>query len=352
MIPTSATALPAPLRVSQMIVGLWVPQAVHAAAELGVADVLARGPLPPAVVAEKLGTHPDATARLMHALAILGLLEPADGAFALTETGRCLASDATSSRRAWSRLMGGADVWQSWGRLVDCIRTGRKAYGDGLDTFDSLAGDPGGASIFHEAMVEMTRGVAPGIVGSLDLHGVRTVVDVGGGHGALLCAVLEAHPQIEGAVFDLEPARRGAEALFGQRSVDTRARFVAGSFFETAPPAADALLLKSVIHDWDDAASLRILERCREAMSATSRLFVVEPPAGGSGGDPVRDWFVAFSDLNMLVNTGGRERTEAEYCALLEAAWLKVSVRETPTFYKVFEATLASVAGLKTGRHR
>ena len=151
--------------------------------------------------------------------------------------------------------------------------------------------------------------------------------------------MLEAHPPLEGTVFDLPHAREGALALFAERGLSPRASYVAGSFFEAPPPAGDVYVLKSVIHDWDDARSLRILARCREAMSETSRLVLVEPAAGEPSGDPMGDWFLAFSDLNMLVNTGGRERSESEYVALLEAASLRVTaVRETRTFYLVSRA--------------
>src|SRR5687768_2685421 len=218
----SSQSLPAALRLSQMIVGLWVPQAIHAAAELGLADVLAEGPLPGPAVAGRLGTHPDATERLMCALAVLGLLERQEDGFALTEVGRCLETRSASGRRAWSRLMGGAAVWQAWGRLTDCVRTGRKAFGPG-DTFDVLAADPAGVAVFHQSMVEMTSGVAAAITRSLALEGARRVVDVGGGYGALLCAVLEAHPGLEGTVFDLEHAREGALDLFASHGLSARA---------------------------------------------------------------------------------------------------------------------------------
>jgi hypothetical protein len=337
----SSQTLPPAVQLSQMIVGLWVPQAIHAAAELGLADVLAAGPLPGPAVAERLGTHPDATDRLMRALATLGVLERQGDGFALTEVGRCLETRSATARRAWSRLMGGAAVWEAWGRLAECVRTGRKAFGPG-DTFDVLAADPVGVAVFHQSMVEMTSGVAAAIARSLTLEGARRVVDVGGGYGALLCAVLEAHPGLEGAVFDLEHARQGALDLFASRGLSGRATFTAGSFFDGPPPPAEVYLVKSVIHDWDDAQSLRILGHCRESMGPGGRLLLVEPPAGPPGANPVGEWFLAFSDLNMLVNTGGRERTEGEYRVLLEAAGLRVrAVRETPTFFKVFEAVRA-----------
>lgn len=333
--------LPPPLRVSQMICSLWIPQAVRTAAELGLADALDAGPLSGAAVAERLGTHADATLRLLRAMAFLGFFTHDERGFALTDLGQCLTTRSAQSRRAWARVMGGEHVWQAWGRLTDCVRTGRKAYasagGVEVDTFDAMARDPEAAAVFHQAMAEMTGGVGPALARSLDVSGARTVVDVGGGFGALLCAVLEAHPALTGSVFDLDHARAGAEALFAARGLASRARYVAGSFFETAPPPADLYLLKSVIHDWDDARSLRILGRCRDALRGGARLVLVEAPAGPPSGNPVGDWFLAFSDLNMLVNTGGRERSLEEYVALLEQARLRVqTVAETGTFFRLF----------------
>jgi len=339
---TTPTPLPPPLRVSQMICSLWIPQAVRTAAELGLPDLLAAGPLSSAAVAERAGTHPDATLRLLRALAFLGFFTADDGGFALTDLGQCLTTPSAQSRRAWARVMGGEHVWQAWGRLTDCVRTGRKAYanvgGEEVDTFDAMARDPGATAVFHQAMAEMTSGVGAAIARSIDVAGARTVVDVGGGFGALLCAVLEAQPALTGAVFDLDHARAGAEALFAARGLSARARYVAGTFFETAPPPADLYLLKSVIHDWDDARSLEILGRCRGALKGDARLLLIEAPAGPPSGNPIGDWFLTFSDLNMLVNTGGRERSLEEYTALLERAQLRVrSVIETGTFFRVFE---------------
>ena len=377
MTTTPAASLPPATRLSQMIVGLWVPQAVHAAAELGLADVLAEAPLSSRAVAERLGTHPDATDRLMRGLVILGVvviehggtaphppptppplrrsdsgsaasLEQSEPLYALTEMGRCLQSDSASSRRAWSRLMGGRDVWTAWGRLLECVRTGKPAWALDAEAssnsrhFDVMDNDPAAAAVFHQAMAELTRGVAPGIVGAVDWQGSRRVVDVGGGYGALLCAILEANPEMEGAVFDLGHAREGALALFRARGVASRAGYIAGTFFETLPPPADVYVLKSVIHDWADEPSLRTLARCREAMRADTRLLLVEVPAASERTGTFLDWILTFSDLNMLVNTGGRERTVAEYQSLLEAAGLRVTaIRETPNVFRVFETVRA-----------
>jgi O-methyltransferase domain/Dimerisation domain len=341
----TSTNPPPALQLSKMIVSFWVSQAVYVAADLGLADVLSKRPLSSRAVAERLETHPDATDRLMHALVTLGLLTRDQDCFALTELGRCLETRSPTSRRAWSRLTGGKEGWESWGRLIECVRTGKKAYGSGhgeTDTFDALASDPGTVAIFHQAMADATRAVAPAVARTIDFTRARRVVDVGGGYGALLCGILEAHPHLEGAVYDLPHAREGALTLFAECALSGRATYATGSFFETPPPAADVYVLKSVIHDWDDASSLRILARCREAMNGTARLVLVEPAAGGPNGNPLGDWFISFSDLNMLVATGGRERNEKEYVALLEAAKLKVTaVRDTQTFYSVFESVRA-----------
>jgi O-methyltransferase domain/Dimerisation domain len=341
----SPTNAPPALQLSKIIVSFWESQAVHVAAELGLADILSERPLPSRAVAERLNTHPDATDRLMHALVTLGLLTRDQDCFALTELGRCLETRSPTSRRAWSRLMGGKQGWEAWGRLIECVRTGKKAYGsaDGeTDTFDALASDAGAVAVFHQAMADSTRGVAPAVARTIDFTGARRVVDVGGGYGALLCGILEAHPHLEGAVYDLPQAREGALTLFAECALSGRATYVTGSFFETPPPAADVYVLKSVIHDWDDVRSLRILARCREAMNETARLVLVEPAAGAPNGNPLGDWFISFSDLNMLVATGGRERNESEYVALLESANLKVTaVRDTQTFYHVFESVRA-----------
>lgn len=338
-------SMPPALRLSQLIMSYWISQAIHAAAELGLPDLL-DAPRTSQAVAESLGTHADATDRLMRALVTLGLLtHDADG-FTLTEVGSCLRTDSPTSRRSWARLMGGTHVWESWGRLVDCVRTGKKAYGKGLDAeidvFEAMEADPRGIAIFHQAMADSTSSSAAGIARAIDFTGAKRLVDVGGGYGALLCAVLEANPHLQGAVFDLPHAEEGASQFFAQRGMAQRATYAAGSFFDQPPPKADAYLIKSVIHDWDDERSLRILANVREAMDEKARLLLVEPPAGPPSGNPVGDWFLSFSDLNMLVNTGGRERTQAEYVALLEKAKLRVTaVHETPSFYRVFESVRA-----------
>lgn len=377
--PAAPPAMPPMRQVSRLVVSLWAPQAVHAAAELGLADALVDGPRTSAELAAALGTHADATDRLLHALVVLGLLDAQDDRFALTDLGQCLVSDSPVSVRAWARLMGGPAVWNAWGRLTDCVRTGLPVFalppaqapdlsvsasaasgssesgvpasssgatagasagGDG--PFEAMAKDAGAAAIFHRAMFDLTRATASSIIAAVSWDDARTIVDIGGGTGALLAAVLDARPEAQGRVFDLASARDEAERVFTARGLASRAAFVTGDIFADAPPPADVYLLKSVIHDWDDARSVAILRACREAMSAEARLLMVEVVGGPHAANPALAWMMAFSDLNMLVNVGGRERDEAQYRALLEAAGLRVvSMRQTKGPYAVFEAVRA-----------
>lgn len=342
-------SIPPEFQIGRLAMSLWVPQAIHAAAELGIADALARGPATAAAVADVLRTDQDATRRLLDALVVLGVVRRERDAFALTPLGECLRDDGDASRRAWARLMGGADVWRAWGSLADCVRTGRAAWTSGpgartseTETFDALFADPDAANVFHRAMADGTRSAAPQIASALALDGASTIVDVGGGWGELLCAALEARTTLRGAVFDLAHAEAGARATFERRGLAERAAFVTGDLFAAAPPAADVLVLKSVVHDWSDERSLALLGRCRDAMRPGDRLAVVEPaaPEPGTAVPEGFAWIVAFSDLNMLVNTGGKERTRREYTALIEGAGLAVRAVRDAGFYSCFEATL------------
>ena len=328
---------PVGLRMSKMITSLWIPQAVHAAAELDFGGALAERPLTSEALAARLHTHPDATERLCKALAFLEVLQERDGTFALTDLGRSLIGGVPGARRAWARLMCGAEVWSQWGRLAECVRSGHPAFTEA--PFEAMERDPEMAAIFHQAMVEMTNDAAPGICEALDLSAAQRIVDVGGGWGALLSAALELAPRASGVVFDLDNARAGALALFAQRGLQSRAEFMAGDIFKTAPPRADVYLLKSVIHDWDDEQSRAILRSCRQAMADDARLCVIEPPAKNVHEKDVRGYFSAFSDLNMLVVAGGRERTEAQYRTLIESAGLRVrALRASQGFFQIFEA--------------
>jgi SAM-dependent methyltransferase len=337
--------LPPRFQLARMISGIWVPQAIYATAKLGLADVLAAGPLTGREVAEKAGTHVDATTRLLRALVVLDLLKQNDdGRFELTRLGSCLTSDAPDSVRSWALLWGGPMMWEPWGRLADCVRTGQMAPKllHGVDSpFELMEQYPEDAEHFNRSMLELTRGVAAVLPAVYDFAGAKLVVDVGGGFGQVLPPLLHAKPGLRGLVYDLPGCADGARRLAAAEGLAGRCEFQGGDFFESVPKGGDVYLLKSVIHDWDDARSQAILERCRAALAPSARLLVLEwivPERVGPG-----DVAIVGTDLNMLVMVGGRERTEAEYRALLASAGLRVTrVIPTPAAMSVIEAVAAA----------
>jgi SAM-dependent methyltransferase len=338
----NVTETPPRLQLTRLILSLWAPQSIHAAAALRIPDLLAGGPRRSDELARAAGAHPGALYRLMRALVALELCtQTEDGGFALTPMGDYLRSDSPDSARSWALLMGGRYVWHGWECLVDCVRTGQpapKLLGE-KETFEAMAADPEGAAIFYQAMVETTRQAAGALIKAYDFSGVRSLVDIGGGYGVLLAAILAAYPGMRGKDFDLPHCQEGATRLFAEGGVDGRAEFVAGSFFESVPAGADAYVLKSVIHDWDDERSLAIFKNCREAMKNGARLLIIEPTVPERVGSSSHDGVIIGSDLNMLVMAGGRERTEAEFRGLLEASGLRIAriVTAPPTAFSVIE---------------
>jgi SAM-dependent methyltransferase len=324
-----------------MISSTWVPQAIYAAAKLGLADALADGPRSSDELARAVSAHPSSTYRLLRALVVLGLaVQLEDGRFELTRVGSCLTTDAPDSVRSWALLWGGPMMWEPWGHLADCVRTGEMAprFLSGASTpFELMEAHPEDAAHFNRSMLELTRGVAALLPAAYDFSRASLVVDVGGGFGALLPPVLHAHPKLRGLVYDLPRCADGARKLSAEEGLDDRCAFEAGDFFASVPAGGDVYLLKSVIHDWDDERSRAILRRCREAMKPGARLLVLEwivPERVGPG-----DAGIVGTDLNMLVMVGGQERTESEYRALLASAGLRVT-RVIPTMaMSLIEAT-------------
>lgn len=343
MLRQNVTETPPRLQLTRLILSLWAPQTIHTAAALGIPDLLSGGPRRSDELAHAAGAHPGALYRLLRAMVALELcVQTEDGAFALTPMGDLLRSDSPDSARSWALLMGGRYVWHGWENLVECVRTGQpapKLLGE-KEAFEAMAADPEAAAIFYQAMLETTRQAAGALIEAYDFSGVRSLVDVGGGYGVLLAAILEAYSEMRGKIFDLLHCQEGATRLLTERGAAGRAEFVAGSFFESVPAGADAYILKSVIHDWDDEQSLAIFKNCRAALNSGARLLIIEPTVPERVGSSSHDGVIVGSDLNMLVMTGGRERTEAEFRALLEASGLRIAriVMAPPTAFSVIEA--------------
>ena len=305
----------------------WITQAASVAVQLRLPELLADGALSAEALARQAQCHEPSLLRLLRALSSLELLtQHPDGAFALTATGKMLRSDVTGSLASWT-VFCGTSSWTTWSRLIESVRSGQSVRKQtrGVDGFEHLEEDSNAALLFNRAMVDLTQPIAARIAQVVDFTGVNRIVDVGGGVGALLITILSANPGMRGVLFDLSHAKQLADERFAASGVVERCEFVAGSFFERVPNGADAYLLKSVLHDWDDAHSAQILRNCQVAMAANARLLVIERLAPEHYSSSPRDQGIARADLNMLVGTGGRERTEAEYRAMLESAGFRVT---------------------------
>jgi hypothetical protein len=334
--------IPLPFQLSRMIQSMWVTQVIYAATALEVTDHLASGPKRSEELAAAIQAHPRSLYRLLRALVTLDLCAfTDDGAFVLTPLGSLLRKDSPQSLRSWALLRGGPMMWSMWGRLEDCVRTGETApkLASGLGFFEYLDAHPAELSHFDQTMIELTKNVAKAVVPSYDFSGIRRLVDVGGGYGELCADVLAAYPEMSGVVLDLPRCREGALRLIEERGLAGRCAFVEGDFFQSVPGGADAYLVKSIIHNWDDEHCIAILRQCHAAMSESSRLLIVDLIVPDRPSASPLDAMIAGTDLNMLVLPGGQERTEAELQALLEAAGLRLTrTVKTPIQVGIVEA--------------
>ncbi len=330
------------------IMGYRMTQAVYVAAMLGIADLLEDGPQSSEALARSVGAPADTVHRVLRALASIGIFEEtADGHFAPTPAGALLRSSAPDSLRAAAIFFGDHRHWEQWGHLIDSVKSGVPARGTFSD--DAFAQralkDPEGMAIFNSAMSALTAPVHAGVLAAYDFSAVKTLVDVGGGHGALIAAILTANSEIRGILFDIPAVIEGARTRIEAAGLSSRCRLEAGDFFKEVPSGADTYMLKWVIHDWDDERSLLILKNCRAAMSEGNRLLLIErvlPQRAQPTPSAVLAPF--FADLNMLVLTSGRERTEEEYRRLLGAAGFKVT-RNVPTPPPFPHGIIEAVAG-------
>lgn len=302
-------------------------QAIYVAARLGIADLLAEGPRRSDDLARSLGAHTDSLQRLLRGLTALGLCaERDDGAFELAPLGQYLRAGVAGSVRSWALVWGGS-LWPIWATLLHTVRTGRNARAlvTGKDAFDSLAQHPEAASAFSGAMTEIARLMADAVVSAYDYSQIRCMVDVGGGHGELLVAILKSNPMMRGVLFDLPRTVEAARTHIEAAGLAGRCEVVPGSFFESVPGGGDAYLLKSVLHDWNDDRALAILAACRRAMTGQATLLIVERVLPERMQPSAAHRAIAASDLNMMVALAGRERTASEFGALLAAAGFRLT---------------------------
>jgi hypothetical protein len=232
-------------------------------------------------------------------------------------------------------------MWPVWGQLLHSVKTGESARRllTGTEAFGHLHADKEAAAIFNDAMAEFTTLVAEELVRRYDFRDTRCVVDVGGGHGALIAAVLAANPGLTGVLLDLAHAMPGARAHLRSAGVEARCKLVEGDFFQSIPEGGDLYLLKAVLHDWNEERCASILRNCRRAMPARARLAIIERVMPQALAPCTQHTALARADLNMLVALGGRERGEPEFRALLDAAGFRLArVVDLAVEYSVIEA--------------
>jgi SAM-dependent methyltransferase len=340
----TAQEMPPPIALFRMVTGHYVSRAVHLAAELGIADLLAAGPQDSDALAKATASHGPSLRRVLRLLASAGVLtEEADGRFSLTPTGNCLRTDIPGSMHAAALVFGGM-TQQAWSGLRHSVQTGKPAFAEvfGTEAFEYLARHPDEAATFDLAMSGFTRMIAGAVAATWDFSPFTTVMDVGGGNGMLLEGILAANPGLRGILFDLPHVAERARQRLHATTVADRCQVLAGDFFDEVPAGADACLLKHVIHDWDDERAAAILRNCHRAMGAGGVLLLVEgvyPPRIDTSDAAMA---AASNDVNMLVCTGGRQRSEQEFHELYKAAGFRLTrIAPTPARVCVIEGVKA-----------
>jgi ubiquinone/menaquinone biosynthesis C-methylase UbiE len=323
--------------LSKLIMGFRVSQAIHVAATLGLADLLASGPKTSNDLAAATDTHPLALYRLMRALSSAGIFCERDHRrFELTPVAELLRSNAAGTHAPMAQLVGRPSSWQAWGDLLYAVRTGNTAFDHvhGRGVWEHRAQHPAEGEVFDRAMSTRTEQFAEAALAACDFSRFAHVVDVGGGEGTFLAAILTAHPRTRGTLFDQPQTIARAQSSLASLGLSTRCQAVGGNFFASVPDGGDAYLLKWILHDWDDTASVDILRACRRAMKPSGALIVLERLVGAANTASE----AKFADLHMLVMNGGRERTRDEFASLLgESGFRLVSVTPTSTPLFVIE---------------
>ncbi len=318
--------LPPPAQLMKLIVGKWISKPIYAAAELGIADLLADGPKSIEELAQASRSDRHSLYRMMRALASVGIFsERESGQFELTPMAEYL---KTGSMRSIALLFHSDWSDRAWGCFLESVKTGETAFemAHGMAVSDWLEENPRAAEVFNEANAMKAGSSHRAIIDVYDFADIGTVTDVGGGLGILMAEILRANPSVEGVVAEIASVVPQAAKMIQTLGVENRCQVEECDFFERIQPGSDAYLLSNILHDWSDDQCRVILTNCRKAMKKKSRLLVVEmvvPP----GNEP---HIAKLLDLEMFVMTGGRERTEAEFRTLFESSGLHLS-RIIPT---------------------
>jgi hypothetical protein len=332
------TPLPPPMQMFLLSEGTTVCTAITLAADLGIADLLANGPRRSEDIAQATSTHPGSLYRMLRLLTSFGIFSEVEPqTFAQTPLSEVLRSGIPGSLRQWMRMVGLSAWGPMFAEALHSVKTGEPSFKHtaGVEFFDYLKAHPRDGEIFNEAMTSLGQGVDAAVVQAYDFSGVRRLVDVGGGHGALISAILQANPELRGTLFDLPHVVDGAIRTLNAAGVADRCEIVGGDFFESVPTGGDAYVLKWIVHDWDHDRAVRILRNCRRAMTPTSRLLLIETVIPS----PDEPHAGKIMDFVMLLGLGGQERTAQQYASLLRDAGCELTtVVPTASAMSVVEA--------------
>jgi predicted transcriptional regulator len=313
-------------RVLQLATGFVFTAAIQPIARLRIPDLLAQGPQPVSELARQTGTNADALYRVLRLLASAGIFtESAGKVFAQTTLSEVLRSDVPGSVRDMVVWMSNPFHFKVWCELQHSLETGKPAVERvyGKPCFDALFSDPEVTCDFNSAMSCFSRMIAPALLQAYDFSGIGTLMDVAGGHGAILCEVLSRYPKMKGVLFDLPNVIQDATCHICNIKMDDRCQTIAGDFFEHIPAGADAYYMQHIIHDWADEPAVKILGNCRRALEdrAGGRLLIVDSVVPENSEPHLSKWL----DLEMLLMPGGRERTEPEWRELLNKAGFEIT---------------------------
>ena len=330
----------APSPFAQMMQLIWpgalVVQAIHIVAKLEIPDLVSKGHQTVKELAESAKAHGPSLRRILRALASLGVFaETPDGRFEHTALSETLQSDHPQSVRPWALLLGAPLVWKPWGEMYESVLSGTSAFRriHGQPFFEYLGSHPDDAAIFHGAMTSGSAQRLPAVLAAYDFSAFERIVDVGGGHGALLRGILSASPKTRGVLYELPAVAEGVESL-RDAEMAARCEIISGDFFESVPGGADSYVLSRVIHDWNDELAVKILQNCRRAIRADGKLLLIEgiltPPNEPDSNKFLDVWFIGG---------GGQERNEAEFRALLaQAGFELIRVVSTTTSSAILES--------------
>ncbi|HEX9761366.1 MAG TPA: methyltransferase [Candidatus Acidoferrales bacterium] len=312
---------------------------LHAVIELGVPDLLGATPRPVGELAREANANEDALYRTMRLLVSMGIFtETAPRTFAHSPASATLRSDAPNSTRAIARFVADPMHLRTYAELLYSVRTGRPCadVALGKPIFDYLATDPQESEVFNAAMVAMSAQVVPAVLEAYDFSGIRLLVDVAGGHGSVICPILQKYPPMRGILTDLAHVLETATACICDHGVQERLERIPCDFFKAVPAGGDAYIMKNIIHDWDDEKCLVILGNIRRAMGDVKGKVILLETILVAGPEPHMSKFL---DIEMLALPGGRERTEAEFAALFERAGFRLTrVAPTKSPFSVIEA--------------